>query len=175
MKRSLLAVAVVIVAAVAVYELVLRDSSADPRLVLARPVATISSGSAAVGVGKDGKVLAWLPAATLETLPELPLSTPPGKARLSGTLLQQVRVLGAAPPPLLAHVEKSFYGESGVDVVLRSGIELRFGDASQAGRKWAAAAAILASPSTTALDYVNVQAPSRPDVGGSGHSLPPAP
>lgn len=174
MKRPLLAVAVVIVAAVAVYELVLRDSSADPRLALARPVATIGSGSAAVGVGKDGKVLAWLPAARLETLPELPLSTP-GKARLSGTLLQQVRVLGAAPPPLLAHVEKSFYGESGVDVVLRSGIELRFGDASQAGRKWAAAAAILASPSTTALDYVNVQAPSRPDVGGSGHSLPPAP
>jgi hypothetical protein len=174
-KRRLLGVAVVIVVVAAVYELVLRDSSVEPRLRLARSVATIGSGSAAVGVGKDGTVLAWLPAARVEGLPELPLSTPPSKPRLVGTLLQQVRVLGAAPPELLAHVEKSFYGESGVDVVLRSGIELRFGDASQAGRKWEAAAAVLASSSTTALDYVDLNAPSRPAVFGSGHSLPPAP
>ena len=44
--------------------------------------------------------------------------------------------------------ESSFYGESGVDVELRSGIELRFGDASRAIEKWKAAAAVLADPSS---------------------------
>jgi hypothetical protein len=172
-KRRLLAVAVLIVAVAAIYELVLRDSSAAPRLILPRPVATIGSGSSAVGVRADGAVLDWLPAPKDESLPRLPLSTPPRRPRVAGTLLDQVRVLGAAPPALLAHVESSFYGESGVDVVLRSGIELRFGDASQAARKWMAAAAVLASPSTVALDYVDLRAPSRPDLGGSGHTLPP--
>ena len=57
--------------------------------------------------------------------------------------------------------------------MLRSGIELRFGDASQAGAKWKAAAAVLADPSITTLDYVNLFVPGRPSVGGSGHTLPP--
>ena len=43
--------------------------------------------------------------------------------------------------------------------MLRSGIELRFGDASQAATKWKAAAAVLADPSITALDYVDLHAP----------------
>ena len=68
----------------------------------------------------------------------------------------------------------SYYGESGVDVKLRSGIELRFGDASEAVAKWKAAAAVLADPSVTALDYVNLHAPRHPSMGGSGHALPPA-
>ena len=59
--------------------------------------------------------------------------------------------------------------------MLTTGIELRFGDATQARRKWNAAAAILADPSVTALDYVDLHAPSRPAYGGSEHELPPAP
>ncbi len=35
------------------------------------------------------------------------------------------------------------------------------------------AAAVLADPSITALDYVDLHAPRRPAVGGSGHTLPP--
>ena len=61
-------------------------------------------------------------------------------------MLQQARVLGAAPAALRPYIASSYYGESGVDVKLRSGIELRFGDASQAGEKWRAAAAVLADP-----------------------------
>ena len=74
-------------------------------------------------------------------------------------MLEQAQVLGAAPPALRPYVEGSYYGESGVDVELTSGIELRFGDASQAARKWRAAAAVLADPSITALDYVDLHAP----------------
>ncbi len=72
-------------------------------------------------------------------------------------------------------VARSFFGESGVDVELTTGIEIRFGDATQARRKWDAAAAILADPSVTALDYVNVTAPSRASYDGSAHELPAAP
>lgn len=175
MNRALPAAAAVLVAAVAGYWFLLRDGAAEPTLLTPRPVAVIGSGSAAVGVSGSGAVLDWQAVPDGKSLPRLPLSTAPGKPHLAGTLLQQARVLGAAPVPLLARVERSFYGEGGVDVVLRSGIELRFGDASQARRKWAAAAAVLASPSTSALDYVDLAAPSRPAVYGFEHVLPPAP
>lgn len=175
MKRPLLAAAALLITVVAAYGLLLRGSSAEPTLLVPRPVAVIGSGSTAVGVSGRGLVLDWRPAPKDESLPRLPLSIAPDKPRLAGTVLQQARVLGAAPARLLVHVERSFYGENGVDVILRSGIELRFGDASQAKRKWEAAAAVLASPSTSALDYVDLAAPSRPAVNGSDHLLPPAP
>ena len=100
----------------------------------------------------------------------LPLSEPPKSGRLAGPVLQQARVLGAAPPALRPYVDGSYYGESGVDVELTSGIELRFGDASQAAQKWKAAAAVLADPSITALDYVDLHAPAARLGGGT---LPP--
>jgi hypothetical protein len=109
------------------------------------------------------------------TLPSLPLNQVPKSGRLGGTMLQQALVLGAAPAELRPHIESSYQGESGVDVILRSGIELRFGDASRAAEKWRAAATVLADPSLTAVDYINLYAPSRPSAGGSGHALPPAP
>ena len=84
-------------------------------------------------------------------------------------------VLAAVPDQLRPYVESSYFGESGVDVMLTTGIELRFGDASQARRKWKAAAAVLADPSVTALDYVDLHAPNRAAYEGSEHELPPAP
>ena len=96
------------------------------------------------------------------------------KGRASqGPVLEQVRVLAAAPPALRPYVAGSYFGESGVDVELSSGIELRFGGAAEAARKWRAAAAVLADPSITALDYVDLSAQGAPAVGGSGHTLPP--
>ena len=137
--------------------------------------ATIGSGSEAVVVTTGGKVVRWLPVPEEPPLPTLPLAEVPKSGHLAGPALQQARVLGAVPAALRPYVERSYYGESGVDVVLTSGIELRFGDASQAALKWKAAAAVLADPSTTALDYVDLHAPNRPAVRGSGHTLPPAP
>ena len=138
-----------------------------------RATATIGSGSAAVAVGPGGRLLGWLPLSEEAQLPTLPLSEPPKSGHLAGPGLQQARVLGAAPPALRPYLESSSYGESGIDVKLRSGVELRFGDASQARAKWKAAVAVLADPGVTTLDYVDLSAPGRPDVGGSGHTLPP--
>ena len=69
------------------------------------------------------------------TLPALPLAEPPKSGRLAGPVLEQARVLGAAPAALRPYIESSCYGESGVDVSCSAGIELRFGDASQAARE----------------------------------------
>jgi len=158
-----------------VYLFVLPEPKADPHVLLPQATATIGSGEEAVAVGPDGEILAWLTLPEEVQLPRLPLTTAPLKPRLGGPLLEQAQVLGAAPPPLRPYLESSYHGESGVDVELRSGIELRFGDAARVAEKWEAAAAVLADPSITALDYVDLHAPRRPAVGGSGHTLPPLP
>jgi len=149
--------------------------AAPPRLVSSRPVAAIGSGSSAVPVAEDGTVLDWLHLPEGAALPQLPLTTSPKAPRLRGPALEQVRVLAAAPADLRPYLLSSRYGETGVDVELSSGIELRFGNATAAARKWRAAAAVLASPEVTAFDYVDVQAPGHPAIGGSGHALPPVP
>lgn len=171
-KRLIAAVAIAGLAALA-YWFLIRDTTVEGHLTLPRATATIGSGSEAVAVGPDGAILAWLTLPEDAQLPRLPISTPPRNGRLAGPVLQQAKVLGAAPPSLRPYIESSYYGESGVDVMLRSGIELRFGDALQAAAKWRAAAAVLADPSITSLDYVDLHAPGRPAVGGSGHTLPP--
>jgi cell division septal protein FtsQ len=174
-RRRLLAVGLLVVAATATYWFLIRDTIVEAQLRTPRATATIGTGFDAIAVGSDGQILAWLPLSEELQLPSLPLSEPPPDGRLAGPVLQQARVLGAAPATLRPYIESSYYGESGVDVNLRSGIELRFGDASQAAAKWKAAAAVLADPSITALDYVDLHSPRRPAVGGSGHTLPPVP
>ena len=173
--RWLAALVLVALIAGAAYFFLLRERTVVARVSSPRAAATIGSGSEAVVVTTGGKVVRWLPVPEEPPLPTLPLAEFPKSGHLAGPALQQARVLGAVPAALRPYVERSYYGESGVDVVLTSGIELRFGDASQAALKWKAAAAVLADPSTTALDYVDLHAPNRPAVRGSGHTLPPAP
>lgn len=173
MRRWLIAAALILVALAAFYWLAIRDSTVAAKLEVPRATATIGAGSDAIAVGSDGQILVWLPLPEDALLPYLPLSSVPKGGQLAGPVLEQARVLGAAPATLRPYIESSYYGESGVDVKLRSGIELRFGDASQAAAKWKAAAAVLADPSITALDYVDLHAPRRPAIGGSGHALPP--
>jgi cell division protein FtsQ len=158
-----------------VYWFVIRTGSADPHVQVPKLAATIGEGDEAVGVAGNGAVVRWLPLPEDPPLPRLPLEEVPKGGRVKGTALEQVRVLAAVPDELRPYVAGSYFGESGVDVELDTGIELRFGDASQATRKWRAAAAVLADPSVTALDYVDLRAPSRPAYYGSGHELPSAP
>lgn len=173
--RLALAVVGAAVAALAVYWFFVRQGTAEPTVTVPRLAAQIGEGSDAVGVTASGAIVRWLPLPEEPPLPQLPLEEPPKSGHLRGPALEQARVLGAVPDELLPYVAGSYFGESGVDVELTTGIELRFGDASQAARKWRAAAAILADPSITALDYVDLHAPSRPSYEGSEHELPPVP
>jgi hypothetical protein len=172
-RARLIALVLIALAAGTAYWFLIRDRTVEARVRVPQATATIGTGSEAVAVGPEGQGLAWLSLPEDATLPYLPLATPPPAGQLAGPVLQQARVLGAAPATLRPYIERSYYGESGVDVELRSGIELRFGGASQAARKWEAAAAVLADPSIEALDYVDLHAPRRPAFGGSGHTLPP--
>jgi cell division protein FtsQ len=149
-------------------------SSMTVHVVERTPAGVIGTGSGAVAVADDGTILRGLPTSQLH-LPQLPLNAPPKGGRLRGTMLQQAQVLGAAPGALRRFLAASRFDSHGVVVELTGGIELRFGSAARAGRKWQAAAAVLADPSLTALDYVDLTAPARPAVGGSGHLLPTAP
>jgi hypothetical protein len=159
----------------AVYWFVIRQDTAEPRVLVPQLAATIGEGEDAIGVAADGALVRWLPLPEEPPLPRLSLEAPPKGGRVKGPALEQVRVLAAVPNELRPYVESSGYGESGVDVTLTTGVELRFGDASQVAKKWRAAAGVLADPEVTTLDYVDLQAPSRPSYGGSEHELPAAP
>jgi hypothetical protein len=173
--RLIIAAVLVLVAGVAVYWFFVREGAAEPTVQVPRLAAQIGEGDEAVGVTAGGAVVRWLPLPEDPPLPKLPLEEPPKGGQLRGPALEQARVLAAIPDALRPYVESSYYGESGVDVNLTTGVELRFGSAAQAARKWNAAAAVLADPSTTSLDYVDLQAPSRPSIYGTEHELPPAP
>lgn len=172
MRRLVLAMLLVIAVAF-VWQKLFGDGSATPHVQVAKPVAILGEGDDAVAIGANGRPVRWYSVEADTPLPSLPEAGLPENGRLAGPMLAQVRVLAATPPPLRPYVERSGYGEHGVEVVLTTGIELRFGDASQAKRKWRAVAAVLADPTTVAADYIDVTAPSRPTVEGSSHLLPP--
>jgi len=115
-----------------------------------------ANGSLLPGVDVDGS-----------TLPVLRVDDVPASGRLQGEALDEARIIGAAPPPLRSLVEGAATSHDyGIVVTLRRGIDLRFGPASKSRAKWAAAAAVLADPKVTSLEYVDVGVPSRPAIGG---------
>jgi hypothetical protein len=174
-RRALLALAVLAIAAVAVYWFALRGPSTTT--AEARPpraVAQIGEGKRVIVVGDDGRLMGAASGKSKAALPALPLKERPKGDRVKGHVLEEVRVAAAAPKALRRYIATTGYGKTGVDVEFTSGIEIRFGDDHQAARKWTAAAAVLADPSVTLLSYVDVHAPSRPSPGGEEHELPPA-
>jgi cell division septal protein FtsQ len=166
---------IALLALVGLYWFVVRQDTAEPRVLVPQLTATIGEGEEAIGVSAEGRLVRWLPLPEDPPLPRLPLDQAPKGGRVKGPALEQVRVLAAAPAALRPYLESSDYGENGVDVTLTTGIELGFGDSSQAKRKWRAAAAVLADPAVTAVDYVDLKAPRRPSYDGEEHQLPPLP
>jgi Cell division protein FtsQ len=171
-RRPAIVLAVVLLALAAGWFFIVRDEQVEPHLTVELPIAMIGSGDEAVGVSPDGRVLSWQGPPEADSLPVLSIEMPPQDGRLAGPALQQAKVLGAAPGALRSCIAASSYGETGVVVELRAGIELDFGDAARLEQKWATAAAVLADTTITALDYVNLHAPNRPALRGSGQILP---
>lgn len=139
-----------------------------------RPAAEIGGKNGSVVVSRDGTILEGMSGKGI-ALPRLPIDRLPREGRIGGPVMDQVRVLRAVPPALQPYLAESARGPGGVDVVLRGGIVLHFGGSTRTRQKWLAAAAVLADPELTALDYVDLTAPNRPAVGGAGHTLPPLP
>jgi cell division protein FtsQ len=144
------------------------------RVVERRPVAVLGVGAGAVAVAGDGTLLRGLSAEGNE-LPRLSITRVPRRESLRGPVLREAQVLGAAPEALLSHVEGVASGSQGIVVTLANGVDLLFGDHSRAREKWQAAAAILADPGLTMLDYVDLTSPWRVAVGGGSIYLPVMP
>lgn len=173
MRRALFVVGLLGIVAVLVYWFGLRSNSTTTAEAQApRVVAQIGSGKRVILVGSDGHLLGSATGKRANQ-PVLPLKKRPPGSHVRGHVLEEVRILAATPKALRPYVGSVAWGKTGIDVALTSGIEIRFGDQSEANRKWAAAAAMLADPSVTLLSYVDVHAPTRPTTRGTEHELPP--
>jgi cell division protein FtsQ len=130
------------------------------------PRMLVRVGEDEVPVAGDGTVLAGVDVSK-ESLPAIDVDEVPPGGVLGGEPLEQARVAGAAPEELHPLIEKLRHSDDhGVEVVLRGGIELRFGTGAAAEDKWAAAAALLADPDLVSATYIDVQVPTRPVAGG---------
>jgi cell division protein FtsQ len=128
------------------------------------PVAMISAGGLQVAVSADGTLLRGV--SVSGSLPTIRLPVSPGGTRVTGSTLQVVRLLAAAPYQLLTKVsEASDGGAHGLEALLRDGPKVYFGSAGDLGAKWAAAAAVLADAESAGADYIDVTVPSRPAAG----------
>jgi cell division protein FtsQ len=125
-------------------------------------------------VAGDGTLLTGVEVSEDDNLPVLEVEQPPAGAKLEGAELDQALVVGAAPEEFLPLIEKiGTSKEYGVEITLRGGIPVRFGNAAAAGEKWSAAAAVLADPKLDTLSYLDVRVPERPAAGGADTAVAP--
>jgi cell division protein FtsQ len=131
-----------------------------------RPVLLATDGDRSVAIAADGSLLPGLSTDGMD-VPTLKVDELPASGRLEGTALDEARAVGDAPGPLRSLVAAvTTTSDDGIVVTLQGGIEIRFGSPAKARDKWAAAAAVLADPKVTSLEYVDVRVPSRPAIGG---------
>ncbi len=165
--------------AVAPFALVrtLEVSTDFPHTMRIHVVTNVAVGAVVVGgrripVTSDGTLLRDVSAAA--SLPTIPLSTPPGGKRLTGgTALTAVAVLAAAPDALRTRVsDVTTAAPHGLAIQLAHGPVLWFGDGSALAAKWAAAAAVIADPSSAGASAIDVTVPERPAVGGLPDGAP---
>jgi len=130
------------------------------------PALLAKRGGDQAAVAADGRVLSGVEPP--DGIPKIEVSQLPDAGRLQGADLERALVVGSAPPPLAPLIEGAAETEEhGIEVALRGGIPVRFGDASRVEEKWSAAAAVLADPKLTALSYLDVRIPERPTRGGA--------
>jgi cell division protein FtsQ len=139
-----------------------------------RPVAVLESGGRRIAAAGSGLILEGI--AVDPDLPAIRPETAPAGERVSDPRTRgALAVAAAAPEPLLRRVERIWTGPDGLTLALEEGPEVIFGDASGAGRKWAAAARVLAEPSAVGATYLDVRLPERVAAGGLGPVAPEAP
>jgi cell division protein FtsQ len=141
------------------------------RVTQRRPVAVVSAPGQRIAVAGDGTLLRGVSA---PGLPTLNVTRAPSGIRLTGDSLQGALILGATPGPLRPLLRSASIVAGDVRVELSNGPELRFGDGSEAGRKWAAAARLLADSRVGSGGYVDVSSPDRAAVGGSVQAISPS-
>jgi cell division protein FtsQ len=77
-------------------------------------------------------------------------------------------VASAAPEALRRRAGRIAYAAKGLTVLLVDGPPLIFGDAAHASARWAAAARVLADPTSQGATYLDLREPGRVSAGGLG-------
>jgi cell division protein FtsQ len=171
-----------LLAAVAPYRVVrdLRLSPAFPHglhiTVVEDPVVALLAGGGAEPqpVTLSGAIVPGAPMPS--SLPVIKLPAPLVGLRVRNrSVLTQLAVLGAAPSGLRVRVSRVFRGPEGLELSLRGGPILWFGNASRPHAKWLAAERILADAGDQGISYIDLRIPDRPAariVNSSGALLP---
>jgi cell division protein FtsQ len=134
------------------------------RVVEQVPVAIIDTGGRRTAVAGDGTLLHDVAASS--ALPVITLAVVPGGTHVTGYVLSEVQLLAAAPYALLAKVASvSDANPHGLEVKLRNGPDIYFGDSTQPEAKWTAAAEVLGDGGSAGATYIDVTVPSRPVAG----------
>lgn len=123
-----------------------------------------ASGGGLTAVAADGTLLRG---ATTRGLPVVGVrSLPAGKRLGRGDTRDAVRLLGAAPRALRLRVARVYRGPRGLTATMADGPKLYFGAAARPRARWAAAAQVLAHPTSQGASYVDLRIPERPVAGG---------
>jgi cell division protein FtsQ len=140
-----------------------------------RPVAILDVGGRHIPAAASGLLLTGL-SATGDDLPLIGMDEPPAGERVENShTLRALAIAGAAPLPLRRLILRMWTGDRGMMLSLENGPDLIFGDASQARRKWVAAARVLADPSAAGATYLDLRVPERVAAGGVGPVPEPTP
>jgi cell division protein FtsQ len=132
-----------------------------------RPAAVLASGDQLVAVTGGGLLLRDVQAP--DTVPEIALPAPVAGSRVTdGKLLGALAVADAAPSALAKRTISIQWGSRGLSAQLESGPPLIFGASTDASAKWAAAARVLADPSSAGATYLDLRIPGRVAAGGLG-------
>jgi cell division protein FtsQ len=139
-----------------------------------RPAAVLASGGQLVAVTGGGLLLRDVRAP--DAVPEIRLPSPVAGERVTNPkLLGALAVADAAPPALAKRTVSIQWGSRGLSAELESGPPLIFGASSDAAAKWAAAARVLADPSSVGATYLDLRIPGRVAAGGIGPVAEDAP
>lgn len=133
------------------------------------PVAAITAGKRRVAVAGDGTLLPASPAAKLATVSVTAL---PHGGAVEGRARILVFALAGAPAALRPKIGRAYTASDGIRVALEEGPVIRFGRPERMAAKWAAAARVLAAPSSAGAEVIDVRLPERPAASGFGGAAP---
>jgi cell division protein FtsQ len=129
------------------------------------PVAVLSVDGERLLLAPDGSVLRDVatghPLALIKSGGAVPQDMLTDRAALSS-----LHIAAAAPAALADRLITITHEKEGIVANMRSGPRLIFGDDSRPFAKWAAAAAVLADPSSKGATYIDVRIPGRAVAGG---------
>jgi cell division septal protein FtsQ len=130
------------------------------------PVAALTGPDGkSVPVAFDGTLL---PRVAKAKLPAVAVTATPERDGFESKRVRVlVGVLAAAPAPLRPQLERAYLDEErGIVVAMRDGPALELGTSSRLAAKWASAARVLAAPSSSGADQIDVRLPERPSASG---------